>query len=87
MSVHLLTRLYQKTSSCIASGLRSNNSPYLNRLWRLEESKNYFRCSALNKAPIPRHRGTLPAFCSVLTDDEDTNALRGERHAHSAYGQ
>lgn len=60
MSIHLLTRLYQKTSRYIASGLRSNNSLYLNGLWRLEESKKYFSCSALNAAAIPQHRGTRP---------------------------
>jgi hypothetical protein len=58
MSIHLLTRLYQKTSRCIASALRSNNSLYLNGLWKLEECKNYFTCSALNKAPVLQHRRT-----------------------------
>jgi hypothetical protein len=60
MSIHVLTRLYQKSSRCIPLGLRSDNSLYLNGLWRLEVSKNYFSCSALNELPVPQHRGARP---------------------------
>jgi hypothetical protein len=72
MSIHLLTRLYQKSSRCIPSGLRSDNSLYLNGLWRLEESKNYFRCSALKKAPVPQ---ILPD-----TNVVKSTSLESQRH-------
>jgi len=40
MSIHLLTRLYQKTNRCIALERSFNNSLYINGLLRSEVGNN-----------------------------------------------